>query len=203
MDYKSPVASSPSSSSAACVEEALPCFSHEEQTALQWALGEREREPTKVSCVAVVACCQLLFWLVMICALLLFLQLRLWVERLDVREVETTQNLNAEHVRLLWRMDRDKRVQVWRELGRFQEVTKVELGGELGCLCPMDVEELLMLLPEGAGALSGLRTLFLRWYVNQVDSGLHALSSAGCGENLTSLTLWSECHLTLVRGWLA
>ena len=109
------------------------------------------------------------------------------------------ENPDAEHVRVLWRIERDKRVQVWRRLGRFQEVRELELGGELSCLCPMNVEELFMLLPEGAGALAGLHKLFLWGCSDQVDDGfLRALASAGCGKMLTSLTLFCECSCVLV-----
>ena len=53
MDSK-PTVPSPSSSSSSSIsggapaQEALPGFTHEEQAALQWALEEKEREPTKV-----------------------------------------------------------------------------------------------------------------------------------------------------------
>lgn len=58
MGSKSSVASSSSSPAAAGVaaQEAPPGFSNEEQAALQWALEEKEREPTKVRC----CCCSLL-----------------------------------------------------------------------------------------------------------------------------------------------
>ena len=115
----------------------------------------------------------------------------------DAVEMNLVKNPDAEHVRVLWRMNRDKRVQVWRRLGRFEEVEELELGGERswqGAKCPMDKEELFMLLPEGEGALAGLRMLFLWHCAEQVDDDfLLALTSAGCGEKLTSLDLLSEC----------
>ena len=88
-------------------------------------------------------------------------------------------------------------MQVWRRLGRFEEVEELDLGGEpswKGIQCPMDKEELFLLLPEGEGALAGLRVLFLWWCANMVDYDfLRALASAGCGEKLTSLHLGGEC----------
>lgn len=54
MDSTSSAASSSSSSPAAALGEALPRFSCEELAALQWALEEKEREPTKVC-----SCCLL------------------------------------------------------------------------------------------------------------------------------------------------
>ena len=117
-------------------------------------------------------------------------QLPLWLERWNEVEGEMVENPDAEHVSALWRMDRDKRVQVWGRLGRFPGVEELELGGEYRCECPMDKEELFMLLLEGEGSLAGLRVLFLCWSEDQVDDGfLRALVSAGCGEKLTSLTL--------------
>ena len=115
------------------------------------------------------------------------------MERWDEAERQTVKNPDAEHVRALWRMGREKRVQVWRRLGRFEEVEELELGGEYRCECPLDKEELSMLLPEGECSLARLRLLFLWWCEDQVDDGfLRALASAGCGKNITFLTLRSE-----------
>lgn len=119
-------------------------------------------------------------------------QLSFCVERWDA-EGKFIRDPNAEHVRVLWRMDRDKRVQVWRALSRFQSVEGLELAGEMRCECPMGVEELFMLLPETAGALAGQHELFLRHCsIKMDDEFLRALASAGCGQMLTSLHLGSE-----------
>jgi len=116
------------------------------------------------------------------------------VERLDETGGEEVKTPDAEHVRVLWRMDRNKRVQVWRRLGRFEEVEELELGGQCRCECPLDKEELFMLLPEGGGALAGLQKLLLWWCGRQVDDDfLRFLVSLGCGKNLTSLRLGCEC----------
>lgn len=105
----------------------------------------------------------------------------------------TSRIPDAEFVRLLWRMDSVKREEAWNILGRFQEVVELELGGDERRQCPLDVDELFMFLPEGEGSLSGLRELFLwRCANNTNDAFLQALASAGCGENLTSLTLQCE-----------
>ena len=123
-----------------------------------------------------------------------FLQLSFWMERWDETGRQEIKNPDAEHVRVLWRMERDKRVHVWRRLGRFQEPEKLHLGGEYLCECPLDAEELLLLLPEGAGALAGLRVLILWRCASQVNNDfLRALASAGCGENLTWLSLSCGC----------
>ena len=76
-------------------------------------------------------------------------------------------------------------------MGRFQKgVEELELGGDWRCECPIGTEELFMLLPEGAENLAGVRKLVLWCCGNQVDDEfLDALSSAGCGENLTDLIL--------------
>ena len=52
-------------------------------------------------------------------------------------------------------------MQVWERLGQFEKVEELELGGEYELECPMDKEELFMLLPEGEGVLAGLRVFFL------------------------------------------
>lgn len=102
---------------------------------------------------------------------------------------------DAEHLRVLWRMEREKRVEVWRRLGQFEDMEEeleleLELGGAWRCECPIDKEELFMLLPGGEGALARLRVLSLWWCEDQVDDGiLRALVSAGCGKELTSLSL--------------
>ena len=84
-------------------------------------------------------------------------------------------------------------MQVWRTLGRFQEVEDLVLGGELFCQFPMNVEELVMILPEGARALAGVRKLVLLQCGNLVDDAFFgALASAGCGQKLTGLTLERE-----------
>lgn len=58
MGSKSSVASSSASAAAAASQEALSGFSPEERAALQWLLGRKEREPSKV-CVPVAArCCR-------------------------------------------------------------------------------------------------------------------------------------------------
>lgn len=119
-----------------------------------------------------------------------FFQISLRVERWGAEARKHAENPDADRVGVLWRMKVDKRVQVWRTLGRFQEVEELELGGELFCGCPLGVEELFMLLPEGATALAGLDQLFLSHCANQVDDGfLRALATVGCGENLSTLTL--------------
>lgn len=121
------------------------------------------------------------------------LQLALCVWCWDAEAGKEVENPHADHVHVLWRMGRDKRMQVWRGRGRFEEVVELELGGWGGCECPMDAKELLVLLPEGRGALAGLRNLFLRDCAVQVsDRLLRTLASAGCGESLTSLTLGCE-----------
>ena len=56
-----------------------------------------------------------------------------------------------------------------------------------------------MLLPDRAGALAGLRSLFLLWCGYKVNDGfLRSLASGGCGENLTLLTLGCESLLVCI-----
>lgn len=105
-------------------------------------------------------------------------QLSIWVERWDAEEQETVKNTNAEQVRVMWRMGRGKRSQVWCRLGRFQELEELELGGEYECECLVDAEELLMLLAEGEDALAVLYNLSLWYCESKVDDVfLRALAS--------------------------
>lgn len=84
-------------------------------------------------------------------------------------------------------------MRLWRRVGRSQALEELELGGEqISSLCPMDAEELFQLLParQGEGALAGLRKLALWDCAHQLDDAfLRALACAGCGRNLTSLSL--------------
>lgn len=99
----------------------------------------------------------------------------------------------AEQVRVLWGMEREKRLQMWRTLSPFQEVEELELGGVTFRECPMGLGELLMLLPEGGGALAGVRKLTLcRCGVEMEDGVLRTLFSSGCGRNMSSLRLVGE-----------
>lgn len=129
------------------------------------------------------------------------LQLPLWSERADEARVKLglvgcnvlVTNPDIGHLHVLWRLNRDKRVQVWCRLGKYPQLTELELGGKRRCECPVDIEELFMLLQEGAGTLARLHKLSLWRCSNQVDDRfLIALATAGCGEKLTSLSLRCE-----------
>ena len=107
----------------------------------------------------------------------------------------------ADLMRTLWGLDRDRRERLWHARGHGVQqqavVEELELGGEqCGCECPVDVEELwLMLLTTVSSAgrtdtLCHLRCLSLWCCGSQVDDHfLGALAAAGCGVSLTSLTL--------------
>ena len=105
------------------------------------------------------------------------------------------KNPDAEHVRTLWRMDRDKRVRVWRNLEPFDKLEVLELGGEFeGIKCPLEPDELSLLLPNGSHPLADVHELRLYHGMSEWGGGewLCSLADAGCGANLTSLTLWGE-----------
>lgn len=128
-------------------------------------------------------------------------QLSFLVEGPDCEHWENVTSPDAIPVRLLWRMGKYKRVLAWRRLGRFEGVRELELGGGnlRGDDCPVDVEELFMILPErAAGALEGLCKLFLWRCGLQVDDEfLRALALAGCGKGLTLLALACLCPLLI------
>ena len=100
---------------------------------------------------------------------------------------------DAPQVCCLWRMNREKRVLVWEELQPQLQLCELELGGETGFMgtkCPVDDEELAVLCPKGS--LHQLQRINLHAANRVTDSGLEALASAGCGAQLTSLTLLGE-----------
>ena len=105
---------------------------------------------------------------------------------------------NASHVRALWRMERDKRMQVWRLLGKFDRVEELELSDS-----PMDLEELRMLLPEGKEALKELQVVYLAGMKAMDDDWLRVLANAGCGRVLTSLTLLGAFSPHCCAWWFA
>ena len=124
-------------------------------------------------------------------------QLSLWtLRRQSSHSGHTISNPDTGAVRALWRMSRDKRLQVWRILGRFREVKQLELGGEHGFSCPVDAEELFSLLPEGADPLAQMGSLLLWSCTSCDDAFLRALSAAGCGASLTSLALVGTCSFS-------
>ena len=93
------------------------------------------------------------------------------------------------NVRSLWRMDKERRIGLWKELQPQLQLHQLRLGGVLvGDQCPVDAEELAILCPL-PDSLQELRELFLNAAGKLTDSGLKALASAGCGAQLTSLTL--------------
>ena len=169
-------------------------FSAEEEAAVQWVLQEKEREPNKVC----------------LCQersrgakereedkRIIKERTRLPLLRSCCAEGEQDRrwinNPDAEHVRVLWRMEREKRMQVWRRRGRMQQVVReLKLGGGYHVERPVNVEELFMLLPEGAQALASVRKLILWQFGDQPDDGflrMLAFSAGCCGHSLTKLTL--------------
>lgn len=100
-------------------------------------------------------------------------------------------------MRTVWQMARDKRVQAWEALGRFDELQVLLLGGDLMDECPLDLEELRLLLPLGQDALRGLRHLALKETGVLGDDVLFALAGQGCGGELTSLSL-DSCVLSFL-----
>lgn len=169
---------------------------------MQWALERKEREPTKVHCFLLPSGSD--------SGSAFLVQLSLWVDRWDEGEGKEVHHPGSKHVRTLWGMDRGKRVQVWRTLGRYDELEVLELGGEAGkdkewregtrwveegIKCPLDVDELSLMLPDRHIPLAGLRELRLHRGLSELNkSWLRALVRAGCGPNLTSLSLWREEH---------
>lgn len=106
-----------------------------------------------------------------------------------------------------------KRKGVWQALGTFlrtlgtfrgTDVLVLELGGSHHCVCPVDLEELCMALPNQREALANLHTLSLTCIPAVGDEWLHLLVEAGCGRRLTCLSLCGEqlCAFHLTTAWL-
>ena len=118
-------------------------------------------------------------------------QLSLWIVRKRTNGSVEENRRHAEHVRRLWRMAKKDRLHLWRFLRpRFTNLVKLALGGDADCVCPLDDEELgVLFVGGGQEPLKGLRELFLYRMGSLTDSGFGALTHAGCGKNLTWLSL--------------
>lgn len=94
----------------------------------------------------------------------------------------------------LWRMPRKQRLRLWEALGRYDTpLESLELGGDFLSICPLDAEELQMLLPA---SLDSVRSLFLGKVSMLGDAAFQILAASGCGEHLSSLFLHGEDSLS-------
>ena len=119
------------------------------------------------------------------------MQLSLVAELFNDTTLKFEKTANAPQVLCLWRMSKEKRVLLWKELKPQLQLRELELGGEWnGVRCPVDDEELEILCPKSS--LYELQQLLLHAAGRVTDCGLQALASAGCGAQLTSLTLSCE-----------
>ena len=80
-------------------------------------------------------------------------------------------------------------MRVWEALGPYETLEALEVGEEWFGRFPMDQEELALLLPA---RLDTLRLLYLGGMDKMDDAWMQALAGAGCGAQLTSLTLSRE-----------
>ena len=106
---------------------------------------------------------------------------------------EYGRTADAPRVLCLWTMSKEKRVLLWNSIQPQLRLQDLSLGGGRrwnGIPCPVEDEELATLCPKGS--LYELQQLFLHTSHVVSDCGLSALASAGCGAQLTSLTLDSE-----------
>ena len=118
-------------------------------------------------------------------------QLSLVVEVWNAQTMDVEEAADAPHVLSLWRAGKEKRVLLWAELQPQLQLHELGLGGEFyGSKCPVDVEEVALLFPQGS--LVELQHLFLYAMDRWSDCGLGALVSAGCGAHLSSLSLDGE-----------
>ena len=127
------------------------------------------------------------------------MQLSLMSEReaVNVQPREYENTADTPHVRCLWTMSKEKRVLLWEKLQSQLQLRDLGLGGEIdGKRCVVDDEELAILCPHGS--LHELQQLLLHTAIRLKDSGLRALALAGCGPQLTSLTLSCEFVLMIL-----
>ena len=102
------------------------------------------------------------------------------------------------HLRCLWGMTREQRMQeLWVVVqpDLRMHVRELEVGGEwCPASCPMHDQEMAALFP--LGSLGCLEHLFLHCLSSLSDDGMRILANAGCGTQLTSLTLSRLKQLT-------
>ena len=82
---------------------------------------------------------------------------------------------------------------LWEEVKGELQLEELGLSGEShwrGTKCPVDVDELALLCPEGS--LRCLKALILKDASALGDASVEYLASAGCGAQLTSLSLEGE-----------
>ena len=125
------------------------------------------------------------------------MQLVLRMQSYDWEKKKWKDAPERKHVVALWQMERVKRMEVWRELVMGEKLEELVLDGVSRVKCPLDLEELSMLLPEGEDALQEMRVLVLTCTKNLTDEALRWLSDRGCGGNLTHMIFWSLCSLSL------
>ena len=96
---------------------------------------------------------------------------------------------------------------VWELLGKCDPLVSLEPGGHWsprsGVPCPLDLQELWMLLPGRPRPLQDVRLLFLQNVTCVDDDWFRAMAHGGCGPLLTSLNLSSECALPFATSTLA
>ena len=128
------------------------------------------------------------------------MQLSLRVGWLDEGSWNWVDGPNARPVKALWGMGKDMRMRAWRALGPFGGLERLELGGKPNAKCPVEVEELGVILGMEGGVemeeeggqdrLEQLKEVILE-FGTLGDAGMELLASQGCGTNLKTLCL--EC----------
>lgn len=131
-----------------------------------------------------------------LCCVLCQQDLFLWTDRWDHERRERCTHAGSRHVRVLWGMSEDQRKGLW--MRRDARLSSLELGGDShimeGVRCPMQADELWLLLPDRPLPLQGVCSLFLQRIPGMDDAWLQELVRRGCGSrSLTSLTLAGEC----------
>lgn len=123
-------------------------------------------------------------------------QLSLWTRWYDVVTERAAFHPSRDHVEILWKMSREKRLRVWQEVGRHDALEVLELGdchdmedGEM-----RDMVTLLVL----PGCPASVRVLYLGFMWKLTDASIQTLAEAGCGESLESLRLACEFLLFCV-----
>lgn len=94
------------------------------------------------------------------------------------------------HVFVLWRMEKESRILLWKHISPSLHLEELALGGDWDTRCPMDDEEIEILFSRCQ--LSDLRHLSLQRVSHLSDRSVETLVQAGCGPKLETLSLAGE-----------
>ena len=101
-------------------------------------------------------------------------------------------------------MGTEQRLRLWKALGRYDSPVEVlELGSAGFSVGDGEMKEVMeLVVASSPPCLDCVRVLHLDSMNSLTDASLQALAQAGCGKNLTSLTLRGACLFPFLGPWL-